>query len=97
MKFVTFLNKHFDVHSCVERHTEGEGDNKRIKEVTELWIFEKGEDSEPLLILRDAMAMVGVAGWIVGNVYSKLTHGLLVTEQEFRVMVKNGEVVAIQY
>ncbi|HBV4265997.1 TPA: hypothetical protein MDW71_005290 [Klebsiella pneumoniae] len=86
MKLITFLNKHFDIEEltifdeCVKR------------EVYQLWVYEKGEDSEPLLILKDAMDLLSVDGWFVANIYSSLQHGLLVKEDEFKEMVKAGNV-----
>lgn len=90
MKFITFLNKYFDVETQTNPHPETEN-----KTVLEFWIYEKGEDCEPLLILKNAQNMLCVDGWIIGNIYSSLNNGKLVTEKEFRLMVKKGEVKSI--
>lgn len=84
MKFTTFLAKSFDIETCNRVIPDENGKN-----ITELWVYEKGEDCEPLLILR---ATEGVSGWIVANVYSELPDGLQVNEEQFKKMVKNGEV-----
>lgn len=92
MHFTTFLKKHFDIeiHTIFEEVSEGQ--SNAGCDVYQIWLYEKGLDSEPLLILKDALPLMGITGFIVGNVYSSLKHGQVVTEQEFKKMVKNGEV-----
>lgn len=69
--------KHFDIggnYRCV--------DSTVNREVYTIWVYEKGEDCEPLLILKDAQDFMGVDGWLVGNIYSTLQHGLLLQHEE---------------
>lgn len=92
MHFTTFLKKHFDIeiHTILEKNQSDLSDAGCA--VYQIWLYEKGEDSEPLLILN-RFNPAGETAFIVGNVYSSLKHGLVVTEQEFRKMVKSGEVI----
>jgi hypothetical protein len=48
MKLTTLLKKHFDIEECTDV------DSTVNREVYTIWVYEKGEDCEPLLILKDA-------------------------------------------
>lgn len=63
MKLTTLLKKHFDIEECTDV------DSTVNREVYTIWVYEKGEDCEPLLILKDAQDLMGVDGWLVGNIY----------------------------
>lgn len=92
MKFMTYLNKFFDVEahsSALSDLVEGETSRENV---AELWVYEKGQDSEPLLILRDAQALRGVDGWIICDIYSTCADELVISEPVFKAMVKKGEV-----
>ncbi len=57
--------------------------------------FEKGEDCEPLLILRESWWYTDTKKpnhWLVGNVYSALEHNREYSETEFRELVRSGKV-----
>ncbi|OPG89467.1 cobalamin biosynthesis protein CbiX, partial [Chryseobacterium mucoviscidosis] len=71
--------------------------NETGKDVTKIWIYEKGEDSEPLLTLTEAWwyTETKTAGnWLIGNVYSTLEHGREIHESEFRKLVTAGKVIS---
>lgn len=90
MRLVTTLKKHFDVTEdtgCAENSQEQE-----VNDVPRIWVFEKGQDSEPLFILKCAQALEGSTGWIVGNIYSSLEHGLRLSEAEIKALLKNGKI-----
>ncbi|MHB9348781.1 hypothetical protein ACPUEX_22455 [Enterobacter vonholyi] len=81
MKFINFLNKHFDAV-----YEEYDGENKEKKKEKCIWIYEKGEDSEPFLILEPENG-----NWIARNVYSVLDHEKIYTENEIKdVFIKTG-------
>ncbi|EMC8946424.1 hypothetical protein VM239_004529 [Salmonella enterica] len=65
MKLTTLLKKHFDIEEITDV------DSTVNREVYTIWVYEKGEDCEPLLILKDAQDFMGVDGWLVGNIYSR--------------------------
>jgi len=88
MKLVTTLKKHFDVIEATERVSNGLGG----VDVPQLWVFEKGEDGEPLFILKCARALEGREGWIVGNIYSTLQHGQNLSDAEIKALLKRGEI-----
>lgn len=93
MFLITFLKKHFDVEAQTNFDETIDGTNNSGKDVYQLWVYEKGQDSEPLFILKDAKALIGVEGWVVGNVYSKLQHGLLVSDSQVKMLVKNSQII----
>ncbi|HGT9583831.1 hypothetical protein OW930_28135, partial [Klebsiella pneumoniae] len=86
MKLTTLLKKHFDIEECTDV------DSTVNREVYTIWVYEKGEDCEPLLILKDAQDLMGVDGWLVGNIYSTLQHGLLLQHEQLKTMIRNGEI-----
>ncbi|EDA3480178.1 cobalamin biosynthesis protein CbiX [Salmonella enterica subsp. enterica serovar Typhimurium] len=86
MKLTTLLKKHFDIKEITDV------DSTVNREVYTIWVYEKGEDCEPLLILKDAQDFMGVDGWLVGNIYSTLQHGLLLQHEELKTMIRNGEI-----
>ena len=86
MNLTTLLKKHFDIEECTDV------DPMVNREVYAIWVYEKGEDCEPLLILKDAQDVMGVDGWLVGNIYSTLQHGLLLQHEELKMMIRNGEI-----
>lgn len=90
MKLVTTLNKYFDVYEHLERGAINH--EKQVVDVPNLWVFEKGEDSEPLFILRCARTLKGVDGWIVGNIYSNLEHGQTLSEKQLKEKIKRKEI-----
>ena len=56
MKLTTLLKKHFDIEEITDV------DSTVNREVYTIWVYEKGEDCEPLLILKDAQDFMGVDG-----------------------------------
>ena len=95
MHFTTFLKRHFDIDIHHNYDPSIQGTNNTGKDVTEIWIFEKGEESEPLLILKESWWYTETKSrdcWLVGNIYSTLEHGLEVSESQFRALVKKGQV-----
>jgi hypothetical protein len=96
MKFLTFLKKHFDVTTDSEFISDIQGTNNKGKEVDRIWIYERGEENEPLLILKDAWwlcpDLTEKDHWMIGNVYSTIDNGIVVSESQFKEMVKRGEV-----
>lgn len=83
MKLITLLNKHFDTD--LNDYEDENGVNHPA-----IWIYEKGQDTEPLLVLK---ATEQPEIWKVGNVYSALTHDALLTETELKELVKAGKVM----
>ncbi len=62
MKLTTLLKKHFDIEEITDV------DSTVNREVYTIWVYEKGEDCEPLLILKDAQDFMGV-GWLACREY----------------------------
>ncbi|EDW8942663.1 cobalamin biosynthesis protein CbiX [Salmonella enterica subsp. enterica] len=81
MSFTTFLNKYFDIEIVSGVFDIG-------KDAESIFIYEKGEDDEPLFILHESMS----GCWIVGNVYSTLENGKEYSEKELRKMIKEGKI-----
>ena len=78
MHFTNFLQRYFDIEIEHTFDPTIQGSNETGKDVTKIWIYEKGEDSEPLLTLTEAWwyTETKTAGnWLIGNVYSTLEHG----------------------
>lgn len=95
MNFLTYLNKHFDcvTHSFFDSSITGT--NNTGKDVDEIWLYEKGNDCEPLLILRDNWwySEGTVKGeYCVLNIYSTLPNGTIIQESELRSLIKEGKV-----
>ena len=84
MKLITLLKKHFDIEEQTGR------DDANTKDVRQIWVYERGQDSEPLLILKNAQDLLGLSGWVVGNVYSCVQHGLLADESQLKQMMRSG-------
>ncbi|QZN95437.1 cobalamin biosynthesis protein CbiX [Symbiopectobacterium purcellii] len=84
MQFTTFLAKHFDIEIETEFYPSSETN------LTNIWLYEKGEDVEPVLILKQVFNVANA--WRIGNVYSNLEHGAQTTEMKFRQLVKSGKV-----
>jgi hypothetical protein len=99
-KFLRALRKHFDIEFKSEFDPNIVGSNETGKEVDYIWIYEKGEDCEPVLILKDAWWYTENnksedfgCWWIVGNVYSTLEHGSRIHNDEFMKLVKANKIV----
>nr|UMW97506.1 hypothetical protein [Escherichia coli] len=54
MHFTNFLQRYFDIEIEHTFDPTIQGSNETGKDVTKIWIYEKGEDSEPLLTLTEA-------------------------------------------
>ncbi|EPD0867235.1 hypothetical protein ACR1AM_004303, partial [Salmonella enterica subsp. enterica serovar Infantis] len=83
MKLITLLNKHFDTD--LNEYEDENGVNHPA-----IWVYEKGEDCEPVMVLK---ATEQPEIWKVGNVYSALTHNALLSETELKALVKSGKVM----
>ena len=97
MHFTTFLKKYFDIEIKMVFDPLIEGGNERGKEVNKIWVYEKGEDCEPLLILTDAWWYTDNKQhgfWIVGNIYSTMEDGSCLHEDKIREAVKAGKVIS---
>ncbi|WP_312018788.1 hypothetical protein, partial [Klebsiella pneumoniae] len=55
-----------------------------------IWIYEKGQDSEPVVILKPTEQP---GNWKVGNIYSALPHDAILSEQQLKELVKSGKVL----
>ena len=86
MHFISFLKRYFGIEYIQDCGAEF------------LFVYEKGEFSEPLFILREYSLNPEVQrkSWIVGNVYSTLEHGKEYSEQELRKMIKEGKIPALR-
>ncbi|KFW97593.1 hypothetical protein [Pectobacterium carotovorum] len=82
MHFTNFLTKYFDVEINTEFDPSSESN------LTKIWLYEKGEDCEPVLILTQVYNVSGA--WRIGNVSSKLEHDTQMQEKELRHVVKSG-------
>lgn len=80
MKLITYLKKFFDVEVC-----EVEEDETVIPDA--IWIYERGEDSEPALILKPTQHDIH---WKIGNVYSALPNDAIMSEADIKAVVKAG-------
>ncbi|WCZ66169.1 hypothetical protein [Yersinia phage MHG19] len=79
MKLQTWLRKQgFDITAQV--NDEG---------VLELWVNEKEDSAEPVVILYEVVQRDGSA-WRIGNIYSTFKHGDLASEYSIRRAVKNN-------
>lgn len=95
MHFINFLNRYFDAEVKHEFDADIIGTNNTGKDVTQIWIYEKGEDSEPLLILKESWWYTDTKKpdhWLIGNIYSALEHNSEYSETEFRELVRAGKV-----
>lgn len=95
MHFINYLKRYFDVDLVHDFDPDIIGTNNTGKDVDKLYIYEKGCDSEPLLILVDAWWYTETKErnrWLIKNIYSSLEHGREVSQEEFRKLVKAGEV-----
>ncbi|MEG8000097.1 hypothetical protein LAV69_21945 [Klebsiella quasipneumoniae subsp. quasipneumoniae] len=80
MKLNNYLSKFFDVVADEVENDEG------VK-IPSLWLFEKGEDSEPVVILKQTE---NPGEWRVGDIYSALTHDARLTEEQIKKLAKAG-------
>nr|WP_251361714.1 cobalamin biosynthesis protein CbiX [Escherichia coli] len=88
--FYNFSEKHFDIEKIVGTSDSG-------NDTESIYVYEKGNDCEPLFILRESWinAEIKKCGiWTVGNIYSTLEHGKEYTESELREMIKKGKVTS---
>lgn len=95
MHFINYIKKYFDAEIIHDFDPEIVGTNNTGKDVDKIFVYEKNNDSEPLLILVDSWWYTDTKErnrWLIKNVYSSLEHNREVSEDEFRRMVKNGEV-----
>lgn len=83
MKLITLLAKHFDVEIA-----DCEVEDETLPGA--IWIYEKGEDSEPMLILKPTEQP---GQWKVGNIYSTLPNDAVLSEQQLKELVKGGKVL----
>ena len=83
MKLITLLSKHFDVEVA-----DFEMEDETLTGA--IWIYEKGQDSEPVVILKPTEQP---GQWKVGNIYSALPHDALLSEQQLKELVKDGKVL----
>lgn len=82
MKLSTWLRKQgFDVTSEINEDDEHE-----------LWVNEKEDSAEPVVILTEVVQKDGSV-WKIGNIYSHLTHGDLLSEDNIRQAVKTNNFV----
>ncbi|EGH9360851.1 cobalamin biosynthesis protein CbiX [Salmonella enterica] len=90
MLLVNAIKKHFDIdtHTLLEELEEEGVENP----VFQIWIYEVGFDSEPLLILKDARHISKFGGWIVANIYSNLEEGKVYSESEFKELLKKNKI-----
>lgn len=92
MKLNNYLAKFFDVNVEMDTDLALNG----TEEVEHIWLYEKGEDCEPLLILIDVTGSLVPAAdgktYRVGNIYSNLQHGQLLTEKEVKNAARKGEI-----
>ncbi|MEJ3301434.1 cobalamin biosynthesis protein CbiX [Escherichia coli] len=90
MKLTNYLAKFFDVYVEMDTDLALNG----TEEVEHIWLFENGDDCEPLLILIDVTGSLVPAAdgktYRVGNIYSTLQHGQLLTEKEVKNAAKKG-------
>lgn len=90
MKLTNYLAKFFDVYVSMDLDQALNG----TEEVEHIWVYEKGEDCEPLLILIDVTGSIIPAAdcktYRVGNIYSTLQHGQLLTEKEVKNAARKG-------
>ncbi|KOA68696.1 hypothetical protein [Pantoea sp. CFSAN033090] len=97
MHFINFLNRYFDAVIEHEFDPDIIGTNNTGKDVTQIWIYEKGNDCEPLLILKESWWYTETKKpnyWLVGNIYSELVHGSEYSEAEFRELVRAGKITS---
>ncbi|MEH5637257.1 cobalamin biosynthesis protein CbiX [Escherichia coli] len=90
MHFTTFLKKHFDIEKVVGTSDSG-------NDTESSYVYEKGNDCEPLFILHESWlnAEIKKCGvWTIGDIYSTLEHGKEYSEQELIKMIKEGKVIS---
>lgn len=86
MHFTTFLKKHFDIEKVVGTSDSG-------NDTESIYVYEKGNDCEPLFILHESWlnAEIKKCGvWTIGDIYSTLEHGKEYSEQELIKMIKES-------
>ncbi len=80
MKLNNYLSKFFDVE-------ENEVENDKGEKIPSLWLYEKGEDSEPVVILKQTEKP---GEWRVGDIYSALTNDARLSEEQIKKLAKAG-------
>lgn len=95
MKLNNYLAKFFDIDVIFDTDS-ALNDTQDTQKVEHIWVYEKGEDCEPLLILIDVTGSLVPAAdgktYRVGNIYSNLQHGQLLTEKEVKNAARKGEI-----
>lgn len=95
MKLANYLAKYFDVDVDMDTDMRLNGTEK----VEHIFVYEKGEDCEPLLILIDVTGSLvpeaDIKTYRVGNIYSNLQHGQLLTEEEVKKAARKGGIKSI--
>mgnify|MGYP004713555561 CR=1 FL=1 len=81
MNIDTFLKKHFDIEKHIE-DVEGQ-------KTDTIWVYEKGQDSEPFLILQK----VSEKEWMARDVYSVLDHEKIYNVDEIKETFKKTGLV----
>lgn len=92
MKLSNYLAKFFDTDVIFDTDS-ALNDTQKVEHI---YVYEKGEDCEPLLILIDVTGSLVPAAdgktYRVGNIYSNLQHGQLLTEKEVKNAARKGEI-----
>ena len=92
MKLENYLAKFFDI----DVKSETDMSRNDTAKVQHIFVYEKGEECEPLIILVDVTGVLVPAGDVktyrLGNIYSTMQHGQLMTEKEVKQAAKNGEI-----
>ncbi len=83
MKLITLLSKHFDVEIA-----DFEMEDETLPEA--IWIYEKGQDSEPVVITETNRTARTLESW---NIYSALPHDAILSEATIKELVKAGKVL----
>lgn len=85
MKLTTYLSKFFTVEV-----NEEEQDGQKVET---LWLYEKHNDAEPMLILKPTAAP---ERWKVGDVYSALPHDSIYSEADLKALAKANRILKQQ-
>lgn len=87
MLLTTFLKKRFDITTEHLEKPDVKGVYSDGRYTQCLFVYEKNNDSEPAFIL---FRSENINHWIVGNIYSKLTHHKEYSDDELRAEIKKG-------
>jgi len=85
MKLTTYLSKFFTVEV-----NEEEQDGQKVET---LWLYEKHNDAEPVMILKPTAAP---ERWKVGDVYSALPHDSIYSEADLKALAKANRILKQQ-